>query len=72
MKKIIYSIAILAITMMAGCKREYLDINQNPNLPTSSTAELVLPNALNVTAAGVIRNEVGAFWAGQWAPPTSV
>ena len=72
MKKIIYSIAILAITMVAGCKREYLDINKNPNLPTSSTAELVLPNALNVTAAGVTRNEVGAFWAGQWAPPTSV
>ncbi len=72
MKKIIYSIAILAMTIMASCKRDYLDVNQNPNSAVTSTAELVLPNALNVTAAGITRNEVGAFWAGQWAPPTSV
>jgi len=52
----------------AGCKKGYLDINQNPNNPADVAPELVLPAALNSTAA----RQVNAFnfvsgWMGQWA-----
>jgi len=55
-----------------ACSDSYLDINTNPNQGTSSTAELTLTNALNVTAARLSPNEIGAFWVGQWSPSGSV
>jgi hypothetical protein len=50
MKKIVYVIAGAAIVFASSCKK-YLDINENPNSPTSSTADLVLPQALAGSAA---------------------
>jgi hypothetical protein len=40
MKKIVYVIAGAAIVFASSCKK-YLDINENPNSPTASTADLV-------------------------------
>lgn len=51
-----------------GCKKNYLDINTNPNSATNTTPELVLPNALNVTAARQITNYTFiSGWMGYWA-----
>ena len=60
-----------ALFAAGGCK-DFLDINDNPNQAVSSTPELVLTNALNVTAGRLVHNEIGAFWAGQWSPSGSV
>lgn len=70
MKKILYTIGVLLI--LSACSDSYLDINDNPNSAVSSTPELTLTNALNVTAARLNPNELGAFWAGQWSPSGSV
>jgi predicted small secreted protein len=71
MKKYIILSVVLAAFVIGGCSN-YMDINQNPNTPVSATPELVLTNALNVTAARLSHNEIGEFWGGQWAPSGSV
>jgi Starch-binding associating with outer membrane len=72
MKKSIYSILMVSILAIWGCKREYLDINTNPNQPTSATPELVLSSSLNATAGRWVHRELGAFWGGHWSPSGSV
>ncbi|MDX1903475.1 MAG: SusD/RagB family nutrient-binding outer membrane lipoprotein [Thermonemataceae bacterium] len=72
MKKVIYSILALSLFFTWGCKKGYLDINQNPNQPTSAQPEQILPTALNNTAGRWTHREMGAFWMGQWAPSGSV
>ena len=49
-KNIIYLLIVL-IALNVGCSKSYFDVNNNPNSSTNTTPELVLPNALNVTAA---------------------
>lgn len=73
MKKVIYRFyALGALLALGACGDSFLDVNQNPNQAVSSTPELTLTNALNVTAARLSPNEIGAFWAGQWSPSGSV
>jgi hypothetical protein len=70
MKKLIYSTLALVILMTAGCKKEYFDINQNPNSPTdaSISPELILPRALHATAARMATSyDYAAHWTGYWA-----
>lgn len=50
MKKSILIIATGLIVLGSSCKK-YLDINQNPNVATSGTPEVVLPQALVYAAA---------------------
>ena len=57
---------------ISSCGDDFLNVNDNPNQSISSTAELTLTNALNVTAARLSPNEIGAFWSGQWSPSGSV
>lgn len=71
MKKIIYLIATFATLLVgAGCSKDYLDINQNPNLPgdASITPEMMLPLILHrvasQTGAGYATQ---ARWMGYWS-----
>ena len=71
MKKYIIIGAALAGFAIAGCKKSYLDINQNPNSPTeaSISADLILPNSQArmgsfLGATGTYRPV--AHWTGQW------
>ncbi len=67
MKKIVIAIGLLYI-ISSGCKKDYLDINDNPNNPDNASPELVLPNALNVTAGRQINTYTFiSGWMGQWA-----
>jgi Starch-binding associating with outer membrane len=77
MKKI--SILILPGLMFAvACKRNFLDVNKDPNNPTRTTASVVMANALNTAAAGNGANplplgklgamELGSYWCGHWSP----
>ena len=69
MKK--YIIVFVTIVSIFGCKKGYLDINENPNQPGDgliSSPDLILPRALHATAA---RHGAGyatlANWCGQWS-----
>src|SRR5438270_4158387 len=72
MKSIIKTILSLTVLigLLSSCKKQLLDINVDPNNPTtaSATPGIVLPNALNVTAT--IYNNPTAdarfAWAGLW------
>ncbi|MEI5984033.1 SusD/RagB family nutrient-binding outer membrane lipoprotein [Sphingobacterium sp. PU5-4] len=74
MKKIFKYIAGIAIasTVLAGCGKGFLDINENPNRPVTATPNLILTSGLNRTSALVSTtlNEIGSVWAGYWAPAT--
>ena len=71
--KIILFGAVLTATL-TGCKKDFLDINQNPNNVTESsiTPELILPNAMHGVGAhtslgyGFLNN-----WIGYWSPSGS-
>ena len=74
MKKFIILFSVVAGFTMTGCKKGFLDINQNPNEAVESniTPNLILPNALNRTA-GRIANQFGWLnhYIGYWAPSGS-
>jgi hypothetical protein len=63
-----------------SCKKGWLDVNDNPNSPTTSPVELVFTNAINVTngtsnaniSSTVVGNtmigfEMAGYWSGHWA-----
>jgi hypothetical protein len=58
MKKLsILSAIIIAGISLSGCGKSYLDINSpNPNQATSATPELVITNAVTVSASGQVAN----------------
>src|SRR5215470_14155150 len=64
-------IACLITGAVSSCKKQLLDINVDPNNPTTASAspDLVLANALNTTA-GVYDNATNGnnnfVWAGLW------
>src|SRR5690242_1964897 len=68
MKKLMILFSGIIMLAGAGCKKDFLDINTNPNTATNTTPELVLPNALAVTAARQITNYTFiSGWMGYWA-----
>jgi SusD/RagB-like outer membrane lipoprotein len=64
-------IACLMTGAVSSCKKQLLDINTDPNNPTTASASpgLVLSNALNTTA-GIYNNSTNGnnnfVWAGLW------
>lgn len=63
----IYIAAFLVIVGTTGCKKDFLDVNTNPNSLPTATPGYVLANAINTSAATLVSpNETGMFWAGQW------
>ena len=57
----------LVLFTITSCKK-YLDVNENPNSPTESTPDLVLPQALVTTANTALTfNNYGAWVAGYQA-----
>jgi hypothetical protein len=67
MKKYISVIAVIFTIGIAGCKKDYLSLENNPNQPSVTTPDLLLPSA-EVQAAYVYQvgySEYGV-WAGYW------
>lgn len=59
---------------MTGCKKSWLDVNENPNEVISSTPEYIFTNALaRITTAGgnLNPNEIGSYYAGHWTQSSS-
>lgn len=70
MKKLIYPILVLVMVLAGGCQKEYFDINDNPNSPTSGsiTPDLLLPRSLHSTAARMGTGYgFAAHWCGYWS-----
>ncbi len=60
-------IAAFLVLVGTGCKKDYLDVNTNPNALPTATPAYVLANALNQTAINMVSpNETGMVWGGQW------
>ncbi len=61
--------AVAAILFSAtSCKKNFLDVNVDPNNPTKATVDLVLPTALGYTAynMGNPYQVLGGFWGQIW------
>ncbi len=68
MKKLTIFFSGIILVAGIGCKKDYLDINNNPNTATNTTPELVLPNALNSTAGRQILGYTFiSGWMGYWS-----
>src|SRR5665647_1383351 len=71
MKRIKYNLAALLVIVliMSGCKKEFFDINTNPNNPAEATPALVLPSGLAGSAfvIGGYYHALGSFWTQQYA-----
>ena len=60
-------IAAFLVLVGTGCKKDYLNVNTNPNSLPTATPAFVLANAMNTSATNMLSpNEVGMFWGGQW------
>jgi len=60
-------IAAFLVLVGTGCKKDYLNVNTNPNALPTATPAYVLANALNQTAINMVSpNETGMVWGGQW------
>ncbi len=71
-KQIIGYFLIVSLMVCAGCSKNFLDINTNPNSATNTTPELVLPNALKVTAGYELVGYTWLCgWMDYWAPSGS-
>ncbi len=72
MKKIAIKSIVLASVLIVGtitsCKKDYLDINQNPNYPANVEVEQLLPSAQLAIAHAMGNNlqTYGGLWAQYW------
>ena len=67
MKKYISVIAVIFTIGIAGCKKDYLSLENNPNQPSVTTPDLLLPSA-EVQAAYIYQVAYPEYgvWAGYW------
>lgn len=72
MRKQYIALALAATVAFGSCKKDFFDINHDPNNATDASPELVLPNALTVTAAPEVISYIPLQgWMGYWAPSGS-
>ncbi|MEO5647340.1 MAG: SusD/RagB family nutrient-binding outer membrane lipoprotein, partial [Chitinophagaceae bacterium] len=69
------SLLIIAFAALfsTGCKKNFLDINKDPNnLSGTIIPSLIFTNAMNETVANMVaQNEQGSYFAGQWTQSSS-
>ena len=67
MKKYFLIVAAFFAAGISGCKKDYLSLEVNPNVPSVSTPQLTLAAALNASAASVVNDYPHyGVWAGYW------
>lgn len=60
-------IGVIMLLVGSGCKKEFLNVNTNPNSLPTATPAYVIANALNTSAANMVSpNETGMYWSGHW------
>ena len=70
MKKYIFLLIILVLGV--SCSKNFLNINESPNDPATSTPKLVLPSGIASSAyvMGGWYQLLGGMWAQHWAQST--
>jgi hypothetical protein len=70
--KIIVAVAVIGL-IGAGCRKEWLAVNKDPNNLTGQVKpSIVFTNALAQTVANEVgQNELGSYWSGQWTQSSS-
>jgi hypothetical protein len=63
--KLYLYISIFALAF-ASCKKDWLDVNTNPNQLLTSTPDFVFTSGAARTVAFLGPNELGSYWSGQW------
>ncbi len=72
MKKLsLYFLALVFAFGAASCKKDWLDVNTNPNTPTSTTPQLIFTNAVNTFISNTGLHQIGSNLAGQYSQSTS-
>jgi len=67
MKKYILIVAAFFTAGISGCKKDYLSLEVNPNIPSVTTPQLTLAAALNASTASVVNDyPFYGVWAGFW------
>lgn len=72
-KKVKLLAMLLAFFALTGCKRDFFDVNENPNNPAESTPRLTLPvaQAEIATMQGTRLTYLGQFIMYNWATPSN-
>jgi hypothetical protein len=73
MKLKLFTIVVSVAMLGLGCKKDWLDVNTDPNnLTVSASPALVFTNALATTTANEVdQNEIGSYWSGHWTQSSS-
>jgi hypothetical protein len=79
MKKTLSIIACALAIGFTGCKKDFLSLESNPNIPSNATPQLLLSGALKITADIVNTGTTGTqsamstygIWMGYWTPSGS-
>ncbi|MCX8478187.1 MAG: SusD/RagB family nutrient-binding outer membrane lipoprotein, partial [Chitinophagales bacterium] len=70
MKKIIYSVALLAVVMLAGCSKNFEDMNTNPKQPTDVPSAYLLTSAqknlTDILTSSNVNSNVFRLWTQHW------
>lgn len=67
MKQIYVYLLASLVLVSTGCKKDYLNVNTNPNALPTATPSFVISNAMNISAASLVSpNELGMMWSGHW------
>jgi len=63
-----FTVLVAALLSASSCKKDFLDVNVDPNNPTKATVDLVLPTALGYTAynMGNPYQVLGGYWGQIW------
>lgn len=74
MKKIVYSVALLAVVMLAGCSKNFEDMNTNPKQPTDVPSAYLLTSAQknlsDILASSNVNRNVFRLWTQHWTETT--
>lgn len=68
MKNITIILTVITLLIFTGCKKDFLDINKDPNNTSNATVQMVLPGAIGSTCyvVGGWYQLLGGFWAQHW------
>jgi len=74
MKKIVYSVALLAVVMLAGCSKNFEDMNTNPKQPTDVPSAYLLTSAqknlTDILTSSNVNSNVFRLWTQHWTETT--
>jgi len=70
MKKLILLLGVVSV--LGGCKKSFLDVNENPNSPGNTRADFAFTGAVITTAENMVGpSQLGGAWTGGLAFSTS-